>query len=119
MAEIATKGYEDLRAYVEATWKYIELQNSSGTAIIRKDIGDARVTWNHTAGAQTLQLKFVVKGSDADLSGLLPKTFAKSAIFKVATGGDSMTTETFTSFTMAVADDQLTVIHNIQVPQVG
>lgn len=65
-----------------------------------------------------MELKFVVKGSDSDLSSLLPLTFGKSAIFKVSSGGDSFSTESFTSFTMSSANDELTVVHKIEVPKV-
>lgn len=111
MAEVTSYAYQDLRSYIQSNWKYIELQKPDGTAIIRKDTNDSRVTWNHTAGSQTLELKFVVKGSDSDLSSLLPLTFGKSAIFKVSSGGDSFSTESFTSFTMSSANDELTVVH--------
>ncbi|MDD2288027.1 MAG: hypothetical protein PHY55_04250 [Bacteroidales bacterium] len=118
MAEVNASAYQDLRDYIQANWNYIELQDEAGNPIIRKDITDARVTWNHLAGAQTLELKFVVTGSDVDISSLLPLTFAKSAIFKVATGDTAFSTETFTSFTISSAEDQLTIIHKIEVPQV-
>lgn len=114
MAEINQIGYQKIRDYIEANWKYIELQDGSGTPIIRLGISDSRVSWTHTAGEQTLKLQVVVKGSDITL----PKTIAKSAIFDVASGGTAISVETFTAFTMEGASDELTVEHSIEVPQV-
>ncbi|MED5103146.1 hypothetical protein P9858_23805 [Niallia circulans] len=114
MAEINTIGYQKIRDYIEANWKYIELQDGTGTPIIRLGVDDARVSWTHTAGSQTLKLQIVLNGSDITL----PKTFEKSAIFDVASGGTALTVETFTAFTMEGANDELTVEHSIEVPQV-
>lgn len=114
MAEITSAAYQDLRDYIQSTWKYIELQDESGVAIIRLSPSDNRVTY--TAEGQTLKLQVVVKGSDVDIN--TPTTFAKSAIFDVATGGTSYSVETFTPFTIESDQDELTVIHSIEVPQV-
>lgn len=117
MAEITSAGYQSLRDFVQANWKYIELQNASGTAVLRIGIGDARVTWTHTAGAQTLQLQVVVKGTD---TGIVAGTtvIGRSAIFSVATGGSALSVETISPFTFEQTGDELTVIHQLQVPQV-
>jgi len=116
MAEITTFAYADLRNYIQANWNYIELQTDAGTPIIRLSPSDSRVTWTHTAGDQVLKLQVIVKGIDADIT--YPQTFGQSVIYNVATGGDAYSTETFTPFTIESDDDELTVIHNIQVPQV-
>ncbi|MGG4039292.1 hypothetical protein [Heyndrickxia ginsengihumi] len=116
MAEITTQAYQNLRDYIQSNWQYIELQDDSDGAILRLSPSDSRVTWTHNAGDQTLKLQIVVKGSDTDIT--LPKTFASSHIFNVATGGISFSDESFTPFTMSTDQDELTVIHNIQVPQV-
>ncbi|WP_409174842.1 hypothetical protein [Brevibacillus fortis] len=118
MAEITANGYQSLRGFIQSTWKYIELRDGSGTPIIRLSPSDQRVTWTHQAGNQTLELTIVVKGSDADLASALPKTFAQSAIFDVASGGSPYSVETYTAFTMETSMDELTVKHQIQVPQV-
>ncbi|MFD2638422.1 hypothetical protein [Piscibacillus salipiscarius] len=116
MAEITQDAYQDLRDYIQNSWQFIELQDDSGTAVLRLDPSDSRVTWTHTAGSQILQLQVVVKGSDTDITA--PQTFAQSVIFNVASGGNPLSTETFTAFTIEQDEDQLTVIHNIEVPQV-
>lgn len=114
MAEILTAGYQSIRDFVQANWKFIELRDGAGTAIIRIGIGDARVTWTHTANAQTLSLQVVVKGTDSGIS--LPKTYASSAIYSVATGGTPLSVETFSSFTMEATGDELTVVHQLEIP---
>lgn len=118
MAEITSSGYQSLRDFIQSTWKYIELRDGAGTPIIRLSPLDPRVTWTHQAGNQTLELTIVVKGSDSDISSVLPKTFAQSAIFDVASSGSPYSIETFTAFTMETDMDELTVKHQIQVPQV-
>lgn len=116
MAEITSYAYQNLRDYIQANWKYLELQNESGSPIVRLSPADNRVTWTHNAGDQTLKLQVVIKGSDTDITS--PSTFAKSVIYNVATGGQPLSQETFTPFTLETEQDELTVIHNIQVPQV-
>ncbi|ADL07750.1 hypothetical protein [Thermosediminibacter oceani] len=116
MAEIRPEGYQNIRDYMQANWQYIELRDDAGNPILRLSPADPRVTWTHNAGDQTLKLQIIVKGSDADIT--LPTTFASSAIYNVATGGNPFSVETFTPFTMENENDELTVIHEIQVPQV-
>ena len=114
MAEISTAAYTDLRNYIQTNWKYIELQDGSGTPVVRLSPADQKVTWTHTIGASVLKLQIIIKGSDITA----PKTIAKSAIFNVATGGIAYSVESFTAFTLETAEDELTVIHSIQVPKV-
>ncbi|KZZ85649.1 hypothetical protein [Bacillus sp. SJS] len=116
MAEINIQGYQSIRDFIQSNWKYIELRDNSGVAIIRLSPTDSRVTWQHTAGSQTLKLQVIVKGSDSGMT--LPKTFASSAIYSVASGGNAYSVESFSPFTMETAQDELTVIHSIQVPKV-
>lgn len=117
MAEITTAAYQDLREYIQSSWQHIELQNEAGTPIVRLSPTDSRVTWIHQANDQTLKLQVIIKGSDSDIN--LGATFAKSAIFKVASGGLPYSTESFTSFTIESDEDELTVIHSIQVPVIA
>lgn len=116
MAEITSYAYQNLRDYIQANWQFIELQDEAGTSIIRISPTGSRCTWTHNAGDQTLKLQVVIKGSDTDIT--LPCTFAKSVIYNVATGGNAISEESFTPFTLETDQDELTVIHNIQVPQV-
>lgn len=115
MAEITSQAYQDLRDYIQANWKYIELRDDVNGAILRIDPADPRVTWTHVPGAQTLELSVTIKGSDADIT--IPQTFASSAIYKVATGGDAYSVEAFSSsFTIQAAEDELRVKHQLEVP---
>lgn len=116
MAEINTDGYQSIRDYIEANWQYIELRDDTDTAIVRLSPSDSRVSWTHTAGDQTLKLQIIVKGSDADITA--SQIFASSAIYDVASGGNPYSVESFTTFTIEADEDELTVIHNIEVPQV-
>lgn len=117
MAEITAQAYQDLRDYITANWKYIELRDEEGAPVIRLGVGDdPRVTWTHEAGAQTLELTVTIRGTDSDIT--LPITFASSAIYKVASGGEAYSVESFSAFTMEGEGDELTVKHQIQVPQV-
>lgn len=116
MAEITQAAYQNLRDYIQSNWKYIELQDDTGVAIVRLSPSDSRVTWTHTAGEQTLKLQVIIKGSDTDVTA--PKTFSKSVIYNVATGGSQLSVESFTPFTIEGDQDELTVIHSIEVPKV-
>jgi len=116
LAEINQDGYQSIRDFVQANWTYIELRDDTNTAILRLDPTDSRVSFTHVAGSQTLELQIVVSGSDTEVT--LPQTFASSAIYDVASGGTAYSEESFTAFTMEGTSDQLTVKHQIQVPQV-
>lgn len=116
MAEISSYGYQSLRDYIQSNWKYIELQNELNNPVLRLSPSDTRVTWIHNAGEQILKLQIIVKGSDTDIT--YPVTFTKSLIFDVATGGNAYSEEPFTAFTIESDNDELTVIHSIEVPQV-
>lgn len=115
--EINSAGYQSIREYIQSNWKFIELRNDSGVAVLRLDTADNRVSWTHQTGSETLELTVVVKGADSDIT--LPQTFASSAIYSVATGGSAYSEESFTSFTMEGTGDELTVKHQIQVPKVA
>ena len=116
MAEITTNAYQDLRNYIQSNWKYIELQDESGNSVVRLSPTDSRVTWIHQSNASTLQLQIIVKGSDSDIT--TSTTISKSAIFNVASGGAAYSVESFTPFTIESDQDELTVIHSIEVPRV-
>lgn len=113
--EITNAGYQSIRDFVEANWKFIELRNESDTPILRLGVDDPRVSWIHTEGAGTLELRVVIKGSDAEIT--LPTTFASSAIYSQATDGSALAVEAFSPFTMEATGDELTVIHQLEIPQ--
>ena len=116
MAEITQVGYQGIRDFIEANWKFIELKDDKGAKIVRLDTTDERVSFTHTPGAKTLELSIVITGSDVEVS--LPQTFAASAIFTSADGTEAVTAvEAFSPFEMTMAEDQITVRHRIEVPQ--
>lgn len=114
MAEITQAAYQNLRDYIQSNWKYIELQDDTGVAIVRLSPSDSRVT--SIIEGNNVKITVVVKGSDSDITA--PKTFAKSVIYNVATGGSPLSVESFTPFTIEGDQDELTIIHSIQVPKV-
>ena len=114
MAEITASAYSDLRNYIKNSWSYIELQDDSSNVILRLSPSDSRVT--SIIEGNNVKITVVVKGSDSDIPK--PITFTKSAIYNVATGGQPFSIESFTPFTIEGEFDELTVIHNIEVPRV-
>lgn len=115
MGEINEAGYVDLRAYIVDNWKFIELRDENDAAVVRLETTDPRVDWKTSEG-QTLELRVVITGSDADIT--LDTQFKSSALYKVAADGDAFSEEEFTPFTIGEDEDEMTVIHRIQVPEV-
>ena len=114
--EITNAGYQSLRDFVQQEWTFIELRDEVGSAIVRLGVDDERVSWTHDSNSQTLELRVVISGSDSEIE--LPRTFLSSAIFKQAEGGEELAQESFSSFTMEGTGDELTVIHQLEIPQV-
>lgn len=116
MANATSTAYQDLRDYIQANWRYVELRDSLGNPFLRISTSDTRVAWTHQAGSQTLELTVTIQGSNSDIT--LPSAFSQSAIFKTATGGQPMSLETFPTFTMEGVGDELVIKHRIEVPRV-
>ncbi|WP_312753363.1 hypothetical protein [Rummeliibacillus suwonensis] len=88
------------------------MQDDQSNPILRLSNADSRVT--STIEGNNVKITVVVKGSDADIT--TPITFAKSVIYNVATDGNALSEESFDNFTMQSENDELTVIHTIEVP---
>jgi len=119
MAEINEAGYIQIRQHMEATWTFIALFDDVGTEVLRRDLTDPSVTWEHSpvdGTQQVLRLQIVVTGDDADVTP--PQTFAESAIVDDGVSTDYFTRESFAAFTIETTEDELTVIHEVEVPQV-
>lgn len=117
MAEITQVGYKGIRDFIQANWKFIELRNAQGVKIVRLSTDDQRVSFTHAAGAQTLELSIVITGADAEIT--LPTTFASSVLFTSGDSTEAVTAvESFSPFEMTMAEDQITVRHRIEVPQI-
>jgi len=116
--EIREAGYQSIRDFVEANWIYINLEDDTGTEILRISTSDSRVTWTHSAGSQVLELEIIVSGGDSDIS--LPQTFASSSVYAVATGGDILSRDDagFETTTFQTTADTLTTTHQIEIPNI-
>lgn len=115
MAEVTQSAYQDIRNHIQENWKFIELRDGAGTAILRLSTDDARVTWEHLAGERELKLQINIKGSDTEIT--IPQTFGASAVYNVATEGEAFSEETFNAFTVESDKDELTIVHAILVPR--
>lgn len=118
MAEILAAGYQNLRQHILDTWIWIELRDSNGDPVVRLSTSDPRVAWTSMDNTTNpLELVITVEGGDADIP--VPTTFRYSAIYNIGpTGGSAFSVEEFTQFTISANEDQLTVRHRIQVPQI-
>lgn len=123
MGAITSDGYQDLRDRIQANWLYIEIRDASaagvgGAAIVRLPESDSRVSWIHAGGAQALQLRVVLTGSDSDVP--VPVTARSSAIYKVASGGNALSAEVLTEgdATINADADSVTITHTIEVPDI-
>lgn len=117
MSEINEYGYQKLREFIKSSWKYIELQNKKGNAIIRKQA----TVLNHTDGENIIKLQVVVNGNEIGANEATPVTVAKMALYDVATGGKPIANKDFDVADIATLTqdvDQLTVVHSIEVPQI-
>lgn len=115
--EIREDGYQTLRDFIESDWTYVELRDDDDSQVTRIDIDDdARASWEHDAGAQTLEVEVTVEGSDDDIP--TPTTFTASASYNTDTDGDELAWDDFPDATIETDDDTLVVTHQIEVPQV-
>lgn len=119
--EIPSEGYDDLTTYVIANWKYMEFQDSSGTAIVRREIGGGTLdpadpTWTDET-RPVITASMTIEGTDTDLPAK-PFTIAKAALFKAASGGNAMGLKTYDStFTMTSDSDEFTGTIDVEIPQ--
>lgn len=115
VSEINEAGYQEIRDFIQSNWDYIELYDDTDSAIGRWEVGGSKASWTHSAGDQTLEMTLIVTGADLGVGN----TVSGSRIFSVATGGDILHQEPFANaFTVSQDNDELTVKHQIQVPQV-
>jgi len=132
MAEVTALAYDDLKYHIQETWNFIELYNSADEEVKSINIsGSANANWIHPTKSvvvgynemyqpingdvpdtDTLQLEIVVTGADFTLPTEIAKSVIKSGI------GNEASVETFEAFTMTQAEDELTIVHSIQVPQI-
>ncbi|MFJ8063311.1 hypothetical protein ACIQYS_01585 [Psychrobacillus sp. NPDC096426] len=113
MANINIYGYQKIREFVLANWKYLEVRKPDGTVLKRFSTADG-LTITGNGSTQEIEYKLVITG-DATFQG---QTVGKSVLFDVATGGTAIATEIFTSFEFSSELDSLTILHKLQVPQI-
>lgn len=114
MAEINQYGYQKIREFVIANWTYLEVRTPTGTVLKRFGTADGLVITG-SGTTQTIEYKVVISGADATFAN---QVVGRSVVFDSSTGTNAIATESFTSFTFESADDELTIIHKLQVPQV-
>lgn len=111
MSSITTYGYSAIQNYIASKFTYLELQDQNGNPIKRFDTSNGLTITNV---GQTIVYQVVATGDNTFLN----KTVAKSVLFDVASGGQSFAEESFLPFTFESEEDELTVKHTIQVPQI-
>ncbi|MDJ0331731.1 hypothetical protein [Planococcus sp. S3-L1] len=114
MAEINQYGYQKIREFVIANWKYLEVRTPTGVVLKRFSVTDG-LTITGTSASAEIEYKIVISGNDATFIG---QSVGKSVLFDAATGGSAIATETFSTFLFESAEDELTIIHKLQVPKV-
>ena len=114
MAEINQYGYQKIREFVIANWKHLEVRTPTGVVLKRFSTADGLVITGN-ASSPVIEYKLIIKGSDALFAN---QTVGRSVVFDSAVSTNAIATESFTSFTFESADDELTIIHKLQVPQV-
>jgi|SRR5690625_925531 len=136
MAEIREDGYIAIRTAIAENWNKVVLQDESNDDVVEIELTEDN--WIHereeeqvfvgydnnmqpiyktieVESNQTMEIEFVVKGSDVDS---LPTTVVKSAI--VDESGEvarEVAVEEFSPFTFETTNDELTIMHKINVPQ--
>lgn len=115
MSNIFEYGYEQIRSFILSEWVYLELQDDSGTPLKRFGIADG-LTVTGDESTHEIEYKVIVSGADVLFSG---QSVGKSVLYDVDTGGTPIAVESFSTFTFEADDDELTIIHRLQVPQVN
>lgn len=113
MSAITTYGYNSIQNHIASTFTYLELQDETGTPIKRFSTADG-LTITNDIPSKTITYTIITTGDTTFLN----KTVAKSVIYQTSTSTDVFATESFSQFTFESAEDELTVKHTIQVPQV-
>lgn len=123
VTEIREAGYETLRDFLVSAsttpsqWDYIELRDDSDNPVTRVSVtGDSRASWIHADGDQVLIVEIVVTGADADIP--LSTFFTGSAMYNIDTGGNELSYDGFPQALIETEDDELTIEHRIELPQV-
>lgn len=116
--EITQEGYQDIATnVVVGLWKYAELQTSSGTPLVRREIADNTNTfWKETV-LPTYVLETTVTGSDNDIPEL-PFAIGKFALYKTAVDTvPSLVIELPSEQRIAARTDKVVIDVTVNIPE--
>jgi hypothetical protein len=113
---IESAGYTDLRSYVESNWTTIALLDSNDSEITRIDLeSDGRVNLVSDSATNPLEYEITITGSDSDIS--LPVTIDTTEVYKSSSATTRMGTDTYSDATIKKSQDEVTITHQIALPQ--
>lgn len=134
MAEVTNNAYDLIKYHIQENWDRVRIYDNNGQQIATYSINDQNVNWIHPtkqfmidrdkfgnpinvdiADGNVMQLQIKIKGED--VSNKLPTTFVKSVIEQDKTG-HVLSEEEFTPFEMTQEQDEITIIHHIEVPKI-
>lgn len=134
MAEVTSNAYDLIKYHIQENWDRVRIYDNNGQQIATYLVSDQNVNWIHptkqfmvdrdtignpinvdVADGNVMQLEIKIKGED--VSNKLPVTFVKSVIQQDKTG-HTLSEEEFTPFEMTQEEDEITIIHNIEVPKI-
>lgn len=112
MSQVTNYAYNKIQNFLASNVTYLELQDESGTPIKRFSTLNG-LTINNDTSNQTITYEVTVSGDN----NFLNKTVSQSILYDVANGGEPIAIESFIPFTFESEEDELTIRHKIQVPQ--
>lgn len=124
-SEINEVGYETIRTLVNSSlttagsWDYIELLDTNDNIVTRVSITtDSRASWTTASDtSQTQTVEITVTGADADIT--TPVTLQESILKNTDSDtADELHRDTMTNAPIEQSSDEVTVQHNIEIPQV-
>jgi len=117
MSEITQQGYDEIINYIMTNWKIIKFYDAGNNLKLSYNISqEQRIGVSKNEGK--IIITALLKGSDSDISPLLPLTLSRIALFK-ENSNDAMIFETFNPVTINSTNDVFYFKLEIQVPQEG
>lgn len=112
-------GNTDLREYIQANWTHVAVVDDTGTEQVRYNVtADSQTEWSSGSGTNPLTATITVTGSDIqNAGGTLPVTLTRTESYKSASATTRMAGDPYTDATLEAPNDELTITHNIEVPQ--
>jgi len=124
MAEVKERCYEALRVGIHKgeskdDIEIIEIVDEENATVLKLDTTDTRVSITSTPGENPLKFQIVISGDDADIS--TPQIVAGSRLWfgTGSAGEDATEIESFTQSTLEEADDSVTIIHEVEIPEIA